>query len=173
MKKFKTIAIVALMVLIIPFITACDKRQEVKFDGEEGTVTFAPKESYGCKLSTNKEDFRNSREQGMVICNNFKVSIEFDDISYFFPKGFSQYKEKRKADYKDLKEITYSGIKTVQYFYGGYNDYEVTFPVEGNDKYVLHLSVYGNKDTEKAAKDAINSEEVQDFLNNISGIAVK
>ena len=167
MKNLKRLSIVILLLVVIPFITGCDKKVELKFDGEEGSATFQTKESYGCKVSTNKDDFRTSRDQGVLLCKDFKISIEFDDISYFYPKGFDELKEARKEN-DEFKEVTYSGIKGIQYFYASYNSYEVILPIKDNKKYVLNLSVYGLKDTEESAKEAIKSEAVDYVLNNVT-----
>lgn len=171
MKKFLKVFSIALLAAFI--LTGCEKRKEVKFDGEEGTITFNVKEDSGCKISTDKEDLRTSREQGSLVCKDFKIGIEFnDDLDYFFDGDFNKLKEKRK-DYEDYKEVTFGDYKGIQYFYGGYNDYEILLQIKGSKKYFLTLSVYGKEDTEKAAKTAIKSEEVLDVLNNITSISAK
>lgn len=175
MKYFKKSFIgLFLVVAALVLFTGCEpKREAIKFDGEEGTLTFNVKADGGYKLSTNEKDFRNSREQGMLIGKDFKISIEFDDnFNYFFDSDFNKLKEKRK-DNEDYKEVEYSGIKGIQYFYGGYNSYTIYLPVEGDKEHVLVLSVYGKEDKEAAAKEAIENEEVQDVLNHISDIAGK
>lgn len=160
--------------IAILFVTGCEpKREALKFDGEEGSLVFNVKEDGGYKLSTDKKDFRNTREQGILIGKDFKISIEFDDTyKYFFDSDFNKLKEKRK-DNQDFKEVEYSGIKGIQYFYGGYNSYTIYLPVEGDDEHVLVLSVYGKEDKEKSAKEAIANEEVIDVLNNITEIKGK
>ena len=175
MKYFKRSIIgLFLVVAALIFVTGCEpKREALKFKGEEGSLTFNVKADGGYKLSTNKDDFRNSREQGMLIGKDFKISIEFDDsLGYFFDGDFNQLKEKRK-DNDDYKEIEYSGIKGIQYFYGGYNSYTIYLPIEGNKEYFLVLSVYGKEDKEAAAKEAIKNEEVLDVLNHITDIVSK
>lgn len=171
MKKFlKVFSIVLLAALIL---TGCEKRKEVKFDGEEGTITFNVKEDSGCKISTDKEDLRTSREQGSLVCKDFKIGIEFnDDLDYFFDGDFNKLKEKRK-DYEDYKEVTYGKFKGIQYFYHGYMCHDILMPIEGSKKYFLSLSVYGMEDNEKSAKAAIKNEEVIDTLNNIVSISTK
>ena len=178
MKSFKKIFIgLFLFVAALVLVTGCEpKREALKFDGEEGSLTFNVKASEGYKLSTDEKDFRNSREQGMLIGKDFKISIEFDDtFGYFFDGDFNKLKEKRKDSYKDdqYKEVEYSGLKGFQYFYGGYNSYTIYLPIEGDKDHVLVLSVYGKEDKEAAAKEAIENEEVQDVLNHITDIAGK
>ena len=167
-KYFKHVVVFAFALVLTIILTGCEpKRNDVTFKGEEGTITFAVTEDSGCKISTKNEDLRTSREQASLVCKDFKIGIEFnDDYGYFFNSDFNKLKEKRK-DYDDFKEVTYSGNKAIQYFYGGYNSYEVLIPVDNNKEYYLDLSVYGKEDTEKAAKAAIKSEVVQDVLNNI------
>ena len=172
MKKFLKVFSIALLAALI--LTGCEKRKEVKFDGEEGKITFNVKEDSGCKISTDMKDLRTSREQGSLVCKDFKIGIEFnDDLDYFFDGDFNKLKEKRKSDHKDLKEVTFGDYKGIQYFYGGYNDYEIMLQIKDSKKYFLTLSVYGKEDTEKAAKTAIKSEEVLDVLNNITSISAK
>ena len=165
-KYFKHVAVFAFALALTIILTGCEpKRTDVTFKGEEGTITFAVTEDSGCKISTNKEDLRTTREQASLVCKDFKIGIEFnDDYEYFFDSDFNKLKEARK-DYDDFKEVTYSNHKGIQYFYGGYNSHEVLIPID--KKYYLDLSVYGKEDTEKAAKTAIKSEAVQDVLNNI------
>ena len=173
-KGFVGLFLVAVAVI---FLTGCEpKREALKFDGEEGTLTFNVKADGGYKISTDQKDFRNSREQGMLIGKDFKISIEFDDtFGYFFDGDFSKLKAKRKDSYKDdqYKEVKYSDLDGFQYFYSGYNSYTIYLPVEGDKEHVLVLSVYGKEDKEAAAKEAIENEEVQDVLNHISDIAGK
>ena len=172
MKKFLKVFSIVLLATII--LTGCEKRKEVKFDGEEGKITFNVKEESGCKISTDKKDLRTSKEQGSLVCKDFKIGIEFnDDLDYFFDGDFNKLIEKRKSDHKDLKEVTFGDYKGIQYFYGGYNNYEIILQIKNNKKYFLSLSVYGKEDTEKAAKTAIKSEEVLDVLNNIVSISTK
>ena len=163
-----------LVLVAVLLVTGCEpKREALKFDGEEGTLTFNVKANAGYKISTDKKDLRNSREQGVLLGKDFKISIEFDDtFDYFFNGDFNKLKEKRK-DNDDFKEVEYSGIKGFQYFYGGYNSYTIYLPVEGDKEHVLVLSVYGKEDKEAAAKEAIKNEEVLDVLNHISDIAGK
>lgn len=165
----KVLSILLLMVMVLPILVGCaPKREDVKFTGEEGEITFNVKKGSNYKISTDKKDLRTSREQGALVADNFKIGIEFvDDYGYFFKSDFNKLKEARK-DYDDFKEVTYNGQKGIQYFYGGYNCYNVLIPVENNKEYYLELSVYGKKDTEAAAKEAIKSDEVQDVLNNIT-----
>ena len=173
MKKYVKYLVIVLFAVII--LTGCEpKRKDVTFKGEEGTITFAIKEDSECKISTKDEDLRTTREQGSLVCKDFKIGIEFDeDYGYFFNSDFEKLKSEKK-DNEYYKEVTYSDKKAVQYFYGGYNEYEILIPVENNKKYLLRLNVYGAKDTEEASKKAIKNEEVQDILNNITNIkAVK
>ena len=171
MKKLKLL-LVAILVVGIFTLTGCEpKREELKFEGKEGKITFNVKADKKYKISTNKDDFRTSREQGMLIGDGFKIGIEFDDdFDYFFKSDWSKLKEKRKEN-EDYKEVTYSDLKGIQYFYGGYMCYDVVLPVKNNKKYLLILTVYGDKDNEEAAKKAIKNEEVLDILNNITEIA--
>ena len=116
-KDFIGLFVLAIAVL---FVTGCEpKREALKFDGEEGSLVFNVKADGGYKISTDSKDLRNSREQGVLIGKDFKISIEFDDtFGYFFEGNFNKLKEKRK-DNDDFKEVEYSGIKGIQYFYGG------------------------------------------------------
>ena len=174
MKKISLLLVAILLVGMVT-LTGCEpKREELKFNGEEGKITFNVKADKKYKISTNKDDFRTSREQAALIGDDFKIGIEFnDDFDYFFKSDFNKLKEKRKKDNKDFKEITYSDIDGIQYFYGGYMYYEVVLPVKNNKKYLLILTVRGNEDNEKSAKAAIKNEEVLDILNHITEISAK
>lgn len=168
MKKLRIFALL-LMVAVIPFIaTGCEpKREELKFEGDEGTIVFNVKADAGYKISTDKEDLRTSREQAALVGKDFKIGIEFnDDFGYFFKGDWDQLKAKRK-DNDQYKEVTYGDLKGIQYFYGSYMYYEVILPCGDSEKYNLILTVRGNEDNEKSAKAAIENEEVQDILNHI------
>lgn len=173
-KSLKFISIVLVAVIGMLIITGCaPKRKELKFKGEEGSITFNVKEDSGYKISTNSDDLRTSREQGVLIGKDFKIGIEFnDDLDYFFDGDFNKLKDARK-DRDDYKEVTYGDYKGIQYFYGGYMCYNVILKIEGSKDYFLELSVYGAEDNEKAAKEAIKNEEVLDVLNNITEITAK
>ncbi len=169
MKKFlKVFSILLIMVLAIILLTGCGaKKEELTFDGEEGKITFTVKANSGYSISTNKDDFRTTREQGMLIGNDFKIGIEFcDDYNYFFNSNLDELKEARK-DYDDYKEVKYGGVDGVQYFYSGYNNYEVILPVANNEKYYLDLTIYGKEDKEESAKAAIENLDLLDILNSI------
>lgn len=173
MKRFAKLFALVIALTSVMLLAGCGtKRTDLKFDGEEGSITFSVKDS-SYKISTDKKDLRTSREQGSLVGDNFKIGIEFnDDFGYFFKGDFEELK-KARMDRDDYKEVTYSGIKGIQYFYGGYNCYNIILPVKGSKDYFVELSVYGKKDTEASAKEAIKSDEVQDVLNNISNITAK
>lgn len=171
-KYLKILSIALIMLFAIVLLTGCGakkaKKETLTFDGEEGKISFEVKENSGYKISTEKEDLRTSREQGALVGNEFKIGIEFcDDYNYFFESNLDKLKEDKK-DNDDYKEVKYGGVDGVQYFYGSYNCYNIILPVANNEKYYLELSVYGNKDTEEAAKTAIANQEVLDILNSIS-----
>ena len=158
-----------LTISTIILLTGCaPKKEQLVFDGEEGKITFTVNANSGYSISTNKDDFRTSRQQGMLIGNDFKIGIEFcDDYKYFFNSSLDEMKEAKK-DYDDYKEVNYSGVDGVQYFYGGYNEYEVLLPVANNEKYYLILEIYGNEDNEESAKAAIANPELLEILNTIT-----
>ena len=149
MNKIKKITITAVLTLVVTLlITGCaPKREDLKFNGKEGSLAFSVEKKAGYKLSTKADDLRTSKEQAMLIGDDFKIGIEFsDDLDYFFKGDFKALKEARKTN-PDFKEVTYSNIKGIQYFYSGYMRYEVILPIEGNDKYFLELTVYGKDET--------------------------
>ena len=171
MKKFRFL--ILFLVLFIPLLVGCEpKRKELVFSGDDGLIIFNVKEDGNYTISTNKDDFRTSKEQAIIIGKDFKIGIEFDDgFDYFFKGDFDSVKEARK-DNDDYKEVTYSDIKGIQYFYDGYMRYNVILPIDGNKKYYAVFSVYGSEDNRESAKDAINNEEVLDILNHITKIEV-
>lgn len=170
MRRFLKLFTVSLALIVVLSLTGCgkEKREELKFDGDEGAITFNVKSGKKYKISTDSKDLRTSREQAILLGDNFKIGIEFNDtFNYFFDSSFDKLKKARK-DSDEYKEVTYSGIKGIQYFYGSYNGYEILLPIEGDKEHFLNLSVYGKEDTEKSAKEAIKSEEVIDVLNNMT-----
>ena len=171
MKRIKFLLLVA-VIAVIPFVTTgCEpKREELKFEGKEGTIVFNVKADAGYKISTEKDDLRTSREQAALVGKDFKIGIEFnDDFGYFFKGDWDALKKKRK-DNDQYKEVTYGDLKGIQYFYGSYMYYEIILPCGDSKEYNLILTVRGNEDNEKSAKAAIENEEVQDVLNHITSI---
>ena len=169
-RHFNLLAILALVASAF-LLTGCGvKREELKFEGEEGTIVFNVKKDGGYKISTDSKDFRTSREQGILIGNGFKIGIEFDsDFKYYYDSDFAKLKDQRKT-YAEFKEVTYSKVNGFQYFYDSYNRYNIILPCGDSKEYFLTLYVYGAKDTEDSAKAAIANEEVLDVLNNITSI---
>ena len=170
MKSYlKILSFILIMVLAILLLAGCgEKKEELTFDGEEGKITFQVKAGSGYKISTNPDDFRTTRAQGVLIANDFKIEIEFcDDYNYFFESNLDKMKEARK-DYDEYKDVTYNGVAGLQYFSSGYNRYEIMLPVANNDKYYLNLSVSGMEDKEESAKAAIANQEVIDILNSMT-----
>ncbi len=171
MKKGKMIIFTLLMTLVMTlFVTGCaNKKEELVFDSKEGSFTLSVDHSAGYKISTDSKDFRSSREQAMLIGKDFKIGIEFDDdFGYFYEGDFSKLKE--AYEYYDFKEVTYSNIKGISFFNDSYNRYNIVLPCNDSKEYILSLTVYGNKDTESAAKEAMKNEEVLDVLNNITSL---
>lgn len=166
--KLRVIVIILLLALVLLIVFALNKKkEELTFDGKEGKITFTVTSGKGYKISENKEDLRTSREQAALVGKDFKIGIEFvDDYNYFFESNLDKMKEARK-DYDDYKEVNYGGVDGIQYFYSGYNCYEIMLPVKDNDKYYLDLTVYGKEDKEEAAKKAISNKEVLEILNSI------
>ena len=171
-KSLKLFSVLLGFALVISFMTGCEKREDLTFKGEEGTITFnVPAGKY--KISTKDKDKRTSREQGVLVGDNFKIGIEFsDDYGYFFKSDFNKMKKARE-DYDDLKVVKYSDNKAIQFFNSGYMDYEIMIPVKNNKEYYLDLCVHPKKETEKDAKKLINSDEVQDILNHMTFEAKK
>ena len=175
MKNIKRIfSILLLVVFTFTLLTGCEpKRENIEFNGDEGSITFQLKQNGNYKISTDSKDFRTSREQAVLLGKNFRIGIEFDDdFGYFFKGDFDKLKETKK-DSTDYKEVTYSDIKGIQYFYSSYMRYNIILPIKDNKKYYVVLTVYGKEDNEKSAKEAINNEEVIDILNHISKITAK
>ena len=170
MRRFVRVFALAIALSSVMLLAGCGtKRTDLKFAGEEGSVTFSVKDS-SYKISTDKKDLRTSREQGALVADNFKIGIEFnDDFGYFFKGDWDALKAKRK-DNTEYKEVTYGDLKGIQYFYGSYNYYEIILPCGDSEKYFVELTVRGNEDTEKSAKEAIKNEEVIDVLNHITEI---
>lgn len=172
-KVIRKIGLLFLLVFII-MITGCfQKREKLEFKGKEGTIVFSLKAENKYKISTKSKDLRTSREQAVLIANDFKVGIELsDDYKYLFNSDFNRLKHDRKTN-DDYKEVTYSNVDGIQYFYSGYMRYQVILPIKENNSYYLCLYVYGKDDNKESAKKAINSEEVIDVLNHISIISIK
>ena len=169
-RSLKILSIILILAFAVVLLTGCgkEKKEALTFDGEEGKITFQVKAGSGYKISTNKDDFRTSRAQGVLIANDFKIEIEFvDDYEYFFESNLDKMKEARK-DYDDYKDVTYNGVAGLQYFSSGYNRYEIMLPVANNAKYYLNLSVSGMEDKEESAKAAIANQEVIDILNSMT-----
>lgn len=168
----KTITIF-LLIVTMTLITGCEKREEIKFNGDEGSISFSLKANKKYRISTDQKDFRTSREQAVLLGNGFKIGIEFDDdFGYFFKGDWKEVIKKRKEN-ENFKEVTYSDIKGIQYFYGNYMRHNVIIPIKDNKKYYLVLTIYGEKDNEKSAKEAIKNEEVLDILNHITSISAQ
>lgn len=170
--SLKLFSVLLVGLFVVSLVSGCEKKEDLTFKGDEGTITFkVPEGKY--KISTKDKDKRTSREQGVLVGKDFKIGIEFcDDYEYFFKSDFKKLKDARK-DYDDFKVVTYSDVKAVQYFNSGYMDYEIMFPVKNNKKYYLELSVHPKKETKKDAKKLIESDEVQDILNNMEFKAKK
>ena len=175
MKNLKKLVSCSFLVLVaVLVLTGCEpKREELKFEGKEGTIVFNVKSDAGYKISTDKADLRTSREQAALVGKDFKIGIEFnDDFGYFFKGDWKALKEKRKSN-TEYKEVTYGDLKGIQYFYGSYMYYEIELPCGDSKEYNLILTVRGNEDNEKSAKAAIKNEEVLDVLNHITSIKSK
>ena len=174
MRNVKIFVILILALSTTLLITGCEsKKEEWKYDGKEGSVLFSLKGNTDYKLSTKESDLKSSKEEAMLLGKDFSIGIDFnDDLDYFYKGDFNALKKERQAE-EDYKDVTYSNIKGIQFFYSGYMRYQVTLPIQGNNKYTLDLTVYGKEESEKAAKDAINNDEVKEILNSITSITVK
>lgn len=165
-KKIKLFSLILLISICIPLLSGCGIREKLTYKGKEGTITFnVLKDKY--KLSTNEDDFRTSKEQAILIADDFKIGIEFNsDFEYFYNSDFNEVKKLGK-EYKEYNEVTYSEVKGIQYFYSGYMRYDVLLPIKESKKHFLVLTVYGKKDDAKSAKKAIKSDEVRDVLEHM------
>lgn len=175
MKNLRRYLTISLLIIgTLTLLTGCtQKREDVKFDGNEGSITFYLKQENKYKISTSRDDLKTVREQAIIIGKDFKIGIEFDnDFSYYYKGNFEEVKKKRKEN-EDYKEVTYSEMKGIQYFYPGYMRYNVVLPIKNSKTYYLVLTVYGKEDTQKSAKEAIKNEEVLDVLNHITKVSAK
>lgn len=175
MKKGKIFLSTIVLTLVLSLlVTGCgNKREELRFDGGEGSFTILAKRNAGYKISSDADDLRTSKEQAVIIGKDFSIGIEFnDDLDYFFNGDFNELK-KTRIEENNAQEVTYSNIKGIQYFYDGYMRYTVILPINGNKKYTLNFNIYGKEETEESAKEAIKNEDVLDILNNLQDIKVK
>ncbi len=168
------IKVLILTIIIVPILSVCSLgRKDITFNGDEGKIVFSVKKDGKYKLSTNKNDFRTTREQAVILGDGYKIGIEFDDDFDYFYKGDFNAVKKAKKKYDEYKEVKYSNLKGIQYFYIGYMRYEIIIPIKDNKKTYLVLTVNGKKNDEKSAKEAIENQDVQDILNHIKEVKVK
>ena len=172
----KTFKVFGLLVLVIALftLTGCgkDKKDEEKsttisYNGDKLKADFKTNEKLKAKISKEANDLRTSREEAIIITDNFKIGIEEnDDLAFSNYSGdFKKYKENYK-DAEGYKEVKYNGFDGFVRYYGSYVRYEVYLKV--SDKYILKLNVYSKEDTDEATKKQFDSKEVQDILKNIS-----
>lgn len=181
MKKFLKILSFVLLLVSVLTITACgnkkveeqtapkeEKRKELTFAGKDATITFKVKQDTDYKLSVTQTDLKTTREIAILLGDTFKIGIEVSNaISYSKYEGsFEAYKESFK-DKEEFKEVTYNGLNGFIQYYSGYTRYEVYLPIPNSKQYLLKLNIYSNEDTKEKAKEELDSEKVQDILNNI------
>ena len=182
MKKIVKILTFLLLIISVMGITGCgkntnkeekvvekeEKRKELTFDGKDATITFKVKPSTNYKLSVSQEDLRTTREIAVLIADNFKIGIEVSNAISFskYAGSFETYKESYK-DNEEYKAVTYNGLNGFIQYYGAYTRYEVYLPIPESTQYLLKLNVYAKEDTKEKAKEVLESEEVQDILNNL------
>lgn len=181
MKKIlKTLSLVLLLLGVLT-ITACgdkkteeqpvekeEKRKEITFEGKYATVTFKVKQDTDYKLSVDPNDLRTTRENAILLGDTFKIGLEISDAISFsrYNGSFEAYKESF-VDREEYKEVTYNGLNGFMQYYGSYVRYEIYLPIEGSEKYVQKLNIYAVADTKEAAKEVLESDSVQDILNNM------
>lgn len=168
MKKIKTFSLLLVVLCLIPILTGCKKKSsEITYDGEKIKINFVTKKGSNYKISTDNKDLRTSRENAIILADNFKIGIEEND-DLTFPQYFGDF-EKLKADNTDeeeYKEVTYSDIKGFEKYYGSYVRFEVYLPID--KKTILKLNIYSIDDTEESTKKVFKSDEIKELLNNMT-----
>lgn len=159
MKKIKLFLLLIVSVLLI---TGCTKRYDLKYENARYKITISPKEEL--ELKQDVKYFRTAREKAIIVGPSFKVGIEFNDELATKKITFDEFKKQYKKN-EDFKEVKYSKMKGFQFYTSAYLRYEIYLPID--DQVILRLNVYSANDKKKFTKKELESDVVQDLLNNI------
>lgn len=163
------IAAIAIIVIAIVCAVGIGGKKTVSFTDEEDTkatmsLSFSKKANY--TLSTNKEDFRTTRDDAILKGDSFNITFQF--TKYFGNETLANIKEERK-DSEEFKDVTYNKMNGFSYYYPSYVTYKVVLPVSESvyaELCIFPKDIMSSKQEE--AKAAYESEAVQKILNNIS-----
>ena len=159
----KNIKRIFLIMLIIPFLTACKPVKQMTYEGKYLDLIFNVKYSSDYRISQDKKDFRTAREEAIIISDNFKIGIEInkDLLKEEYNGDFEKYKENFKNS-EDYKEVKYSKMKGIRIYNKSYARYEIYFPIE--EKYILRFNVYAFTNNKKSTTKVLKSKDVKQIL---------
>ena len=164
----KNYKLLILLVLPVLLLSGCFKKETLKdlmYEDVDYKVTFGIKEKYDYKLVMDRDYFRTSREEGMILGNNFRIGIEFNRDLALKNTTFDKYMKKYEKE-EDFKKVKYGKMNGFQFYYRTYLRYEIYLQV--NDELILRLNIYSLNDNKKATTAALESSEVQDILKHIT-----
>ena len=159
--RIKKILLSIILIICTITLTGC-LRDKIVYDGEQIKITFKVLDDY--KLKTDREYFRNAREEAILVGNSFKIGIEVNNDLKNDKITFDEFKNRYK-DREDYKEVKYSKIKGIQFYTREYLRYEIYLPI--NDKLILRLNIYSVNDNKKDTKAELESKDVKDILNHM------
>lgn len=161
----KCLKIFSLLLVCIIVVSGCSiGTKKVTYKGSSFNVIFEVKNDKKYVLSTDSKDAVNMVEKSVLLGNGYKIGIEENNLIQSFSGDFNKLKDNFK-DEPGFKEVTYGNKDGFQKYYSVYSRYEVYLPV--NDKVVLKLNIYSDKNNKDNALKVLNSKEVKDVLNSI------
>lgn len=157
----KRIKLLLLLILPVLLFTGC-LRDQLVYENAKIKLTFNVNEDY--KLTEDSKYFRTAREKTILIGSNFKIGVEFSDALVTEKIKFKDFMKKYEKE-EDFKKVEYSGMDGFQFYTPSYLRYEIYLPLE--EDLILRLNIYSANDNKKATTKVLNSDEVQDIIDNI------
>ena len=155
----KNIKRIFLIMLIIPFLTACKPGKQMTYEGKYLDLTFNVKYSSDYRISQDKKDFKTAREEAVIISDNFKIGIEIsNELGKDYNGDFNKFKEQYKEK-DDFKTVKYNDIKGFRIYCSQYARYEIYLPIE--DKYILRFNIYAFTNNKKSTTKVLKSKDVK------------
>jgi len=174
MRRILLLSLVFMLALGMTVLTGCGGTKEqvmevVTYEGEKEKVriSLSYPETDQYRWSTNQEDFGTTTDNAVLIGKDFKIAIQFTDISQRFNSEFEVFRASRTASYESLEEVSYGGINGFTYYYEQFSAYIVQLPIPHDPTQVLTLYVYTKAGDEEGTTAIFSRDEIQQILDTV------
>lgn len=166
-KVLKLLSICVVSLCVVFCLDGCAKKLKTvsytdKKTNIKTSISFDEEANY--TLSEDSNDLRTTRENAILLGDDFKISMEYNSLSSGQTMDYVKDVYKK---YEDYKEITFNEIKGYSMYNASYVRYDVALPASNKVYVVFHVYSNDSKSKKDDVKKLYESEKIKEILNTV------